>query len=261
MNKFEEQYSALMREVLRDKNVVTGRNGRVRMKTAVQIRANLAEGFPLVTGKQIFPKSIAVETEWFLKGFTNTRWLNALGVKIWDQWADENGDLGPVYGKQLRDFNGFDQLKELVDLAKKEPYSRRLVVNLWNPTDLSKMKLPPCHYGFQFVIHNKQVDVVVTMRSLDLFVGLPYDVAMYALILSSFVKEIGDGYFAGEVILNAANAHIYEEHTGPASIYIGRKKATLPVLRNAPSILNFDYNQVVIEGYNPEKRITVNVKK
>lgn len=261
MNKFEEQYSALMREVLRDKNIVTGRNGRVRMKTAIQIRANLAEGFPLVTGKQIFPKSIAVETEWFLKGFTNTKWLNAHGVKIWDQWADESGELGPVYGKQLRDFNGFDQLKELVELAKKEPYSRRLVVNLWNPLDIDKMKLPPCHYGFQFLVHNKQVDVVVTMRSLDLFVGAPYDVAMYALILSSFTKEMGPSYKAGEVIINAANAHIYEEHSGPAATYIGRKKGALPTLKKVPSILNFNYNEVVIEGYNPKDRIKVNVKK
>lgn len=261
MNKFEEQYSALMREVLRDKNVVAGRNGRVRMKTAVQIRANLAEGFPLVTGKQIFPKSIAVETEWFLKGFTNTRWLNARGVKIWDQWADDNGDLGPVYGKQLRDFDGYDQLQEVVKQAKEEPHSRRLVVNLWNPNDLHRMKLPPCHYSFQFVISNKQVDIVVTMRSLDLFVGAPYDVAMYALVLSSFVKELGGSYKGGEVIINAANAHIYEEHVGVASTYIGRKKEPLPILAAVPNILDFNFSEVVIEGYNPKDRIIVNVKK
>ena len=261
MNKFEEQYSNIMREVLRDKNMVTGRNGRVRMKTAVQLRADLSEGFPLVTGKKIFPKSIAVETEWFLKGFTNTKWLNSHGVKIWDQWANENGELGPVYGKQLRDFNGYDQLKELVKLAKKEPNSRRLVVNLWNPLDIDKMKLPPCHYGFQFVARNKQIDVVVTMRSLDLFVGAAYDMAMYALILSSFVKEMGSYYKPGEVIINAANAHIYEEHAGPSATYIGRKKNALPFLKEIPSILNFNYKEVVIEGYNPKDRIKVNVKK
>lgn len=261
MNKFEEQYSALMREVLRGKNIVTGRNGKVRMKTAVQLRADLREGFPLVTGKRIFPKSIAVETEWFLKGLTSTKWLNTYGVKIWDQWADENGELGPVYGKQLRDFNGFDQLKEVVALAKEDPSSRRLVVNLWNPLDIDKMKLPPCHYGFQFVVHNKQIDVVVSMRSLDLFVGAPYDVAMYALILSSFTKELGSNYIAGEVVINAANAHIYEEHCESAATYVGRKKTELPKLVACPRIMDFNFNEVVVEGYNPKDRIIVKVKK
>lgn len=260
MNKFEYQYSELLRKVMRAKNVVTGRNGKTRVTTGAQIKVNLNDGFPLVTGKKIFPKSIAVETEWFLKGLTNTKWLNSHGVKIWDQWADENGDLGPVYGKQLRDFNGVDQLKEVVELAKKDPYSRRLVVNLWNPCDLDRMKLPPCHYGFQFVIYNGKIDIIVTMRSLDLFVGLPYDIAMYSLILSAMAEEL-KYYAPNEVIINAANAHIYEEHAGLAATYVGRKKGLLPELKAVPPIMSFDFNEVVIEGYNPSERINVNVKK
>lgn len=261
MNKFEQNYSAVIKQTLKSKVIVTGRNGRTRINTGVQLRANLKEGLPLVTGKKIFPSSIGIETEWFLSGLTNTTWLNNRGVKIWDQWADENGDLGPVYGKQLRDFNGVDQLIEIVELAKKDPYSRRLVVNLWNPVDLSSMRLPPCHYSFQFVIYNKAVDVIVTMRSLDLFVGLPYDMAMYSLILSAFVKELGNNYYANEVIINAANAHIYEEHVGAAATYAGRIKKALPVLINVPSILSFDHKEIIIDNYNPESRIEVNVKK
>lgn len=261
MNKFEQDYSAIIKKTLKNKMVVAGRNGNTLVATGVQIRADLKKGFPLVTGKKIFPNSIGVETEWFLSGYTNVRWLNERGVRIWDKWADENGELGPIYGKQLRNFNGRDQLIEVVKLAKKDPYSRRLVVNLWNPVDIPKMKLPPCHYGFQFVIYKKEVDIIVTMRSLDLFVGLPYDMAMYALILSAFVKELGDNYYAKNVIINAANAHIYEEHIDAATIYACSIKTQLPILINVPNILAFNHKGVVIENYNPNSRIKVNVKK
>lgn len=261
MNNFENNYSNILNNILKEKNIVSGRNGKVLMKTAVQIRANLKDGFPLVTGKKIFPKTIAIETEWYLKGQTNIKFLNNNGVHIWDEWADENGDLGPVYGKQLRDFNRHDQLINIVNEAKINPNSRRLLINLWNPIDIKKMQLPPCHYSFQFVIYNKQIDIIVSMRSLDLFIGLPYDIAMYSLILCSFIKELNNCYMPGEVIINAANAHIYEEHIEASKIYINREKTKLPILKMVPKILNFNYKEVVIDGYNPKERIKVKIKK
>ena len=260
MNKFEKQYSDIINQVCKKGSRVIGRNGKTRQATGVQIRANLEDGFPLVTGKQIFPKSIAVELEWMMKGLTNVKYLNSKGVKIWDQWADENGDLGPVYGHQILSFNGVNQIDLLINEFKKNKFSRRLLINMWNVNDLEKMKLPPCHYSFQFVTDaNNFVDVVVSMRSLDLFIGLPYDIAMYSLMLSSFAKEFN--LIAREVIINAANAHIYEEHVGPASVYSLRKKFELPKLNSTSLFTNFNADEIKIENYKYQERILTTVKK
>jgi thymidylate synthase len=258
MNKFENDYSNLIKLCCKKGSKIVGRNGRIRQMTGAQIRANLQDGFPIVTGKRIFPKSIFIELEWMLKGLTNTRWLNDRGVKIWDEWADNNGDLGPVYGHQILSFNGVNQIEYL----KKEMgklNSRRLLVSMWNPNDLSKMQLPPCHYSFQFVIDKEFVDIVVSMRSLDLFIGLPYDMGMYATMLSAFANEFN--LIAREVVINAANAHIYEEHIGAAAVYANREKLSLPTLKSVSIFSKFDHLQVQLDNYNFKERIIVTVKK
>jgi thymidylate synthase len=259
MNNFEKQYCDVLSFCLKKGDKVIGRNGKTRQITGVQIRANMQDGFPIVTGKQIFPKSCFIETEWIIKGITNVKWLNDRGVKIWDQWADANGDLGPVYGHQLLNFNGINQLTNIIEEAKKNKHSRRLLCSMWNPCDLHKMTLPPCHYSFQFVVSNNKVDIVVSMRSLDLFIGLPYDMVMYSTILVAFCKELN--LQANEVVINAANAHVYEEHTSSAAIYCGRKKHKLPNLLNSPILSNFSYLDVQISEYNYESRLKVNVIK
>lgn len=259
MNSFEKQYSDVLSHCLKKGEKVIGRNGKTRQISGAQIKANLNEGFPIVTGKQIFPKSCFIETEWLLKGLTNVKWLNERGVKIWDQWADENGELGPVYGHQLLNFNGVNQINNIIQEAKKNKYSRRLVCSMWNPVDLNKMNLPPCHYAFQFVVFANKVDIVVSMRSLDLFIGLPYDIVMYSTILVSFAKELNID--ANEVIINAANAHVYEEHVSMAAIYCGRNKYKLPKLISCSTISNFSYLDMNIEDYNFQPRLKVNVIK
>jgi thymidylate synthase len=259
MNDFEKQYCDVLSYCLKKGYKVIGRNGKTRQITGAQIRANIKNGFPIVTGKQIFPTSCFIETEWMLKGFTNVKWLNEKGVKIWDQWANSDGDLGPVYGHQLLNFNGINQLNNIIEEAKKNKYSRRLLCSMWNPCDLSKMSLPPCHYSFQFVISNNKADIVVCMRSLDLFIGLPYDIVMYSTILVAFCKELN--LEANEVIINAANAHVYEEHISSTAIYCGRQKHKLPTLLKTSTITNFSYLDMQIENYNYEQRLKVNVIK
>lgn len=259
MSKFETQYKETLSKVLKTKNIVSGRNGKVRQCSGVQLRADLREGFPLVTSKKIFPKSIAVELEWLLRGETNIKFLNDRGVHIWDQWADTSGDLGPVYGKQVRAFNGeYDQLKAVLKSLKSEPFSRRHLVTMWNPLQLKSMALPPCHYSFQFVRDSGGLDLVVSMRSLDLFIGLPYDMAMYAMLLESIAKELGTT--AKEVIINAANAHVYEAHVGAAATYKGRLEKALPRV-NVPKISAYRWNRVEVHGYEPLERIRVSVIK
>ena len=259
MNKFEKDYCLVLKNCINKGIDIRGRNGITRQITGAQIRADLRLGFPVTTGKQIFPKSVFTEVEWMLKGFTNVRWLNERNVKIWDQWADEKGDLGPVYGHQILNFAGVNQLNQVLDEFKKTRNSRRLVVSMWNPVDLDKMALPPCHYAFQFIVENNYADVVVSMRSLDLFIGLPYDIAMYATILKAFCTETN--LEAREVVLNAANAHIYSEHLDVSIEYIKRKKFNLPLIDNVPSILNFKADCIKLNNYKSNNRIKVIVKK
>lgn len=259
MNNFEKQYCEILSYCLKKGEKIKGRNGKTRQISGAQIRANLFNGFPIVTGKQIFPQSCFIETEWMLKGITNVKWLNERGVKIWDQWANEDGELGPVYGHQLLNFNSINQINTLIKEFESNKYSRRLLCSMWNPGDLDKMNLPPCHYAFQFVLYNDKVDIVVSMRSLDLFVGLPYDMVMYATILASFAKEFN--LLPNEVIINASNAHVYEEHVAAAAIYCGRTKYKLPRLISCSTLRNFSYLEMSIEDYNFQPRLKVNVIK
>lgn len=259
MNNFEKEYSLLIKNCCKNGVKTKGRNGYVRQLTAVQVRANLKQGFPIVTGKQIFPKSVFTELEWILNGFTNVKWLNERGVNIWNQWADENGDLGPIYGHQLLNFAGINQLAQISEEFKKTKNSRRLLVSMWNPADLNKMALPPCHYAFQFVLENNIADVVVSMRSLDLFIGLPYDIAMYATLLVAFCKE--HNLTPREVIINAANGHIYEEHVEAAAVYANRKKFKLPNVTNIKALSYYSADGIKVNNYNYCSRLKVKVKK
>lgn len=259
MNNYEKAYSKILNDCLNFGQRVLGRNGYTYQITATQIRANLIDGFPIVTGKQIFPNSCFIETEWMLHGHTNVKWLNERNVKIWDQWADENGDLGPVYGHQLINFNGVNQIENIVNETKLNKHSRRLLCSMWNPNDLNKMQLPPCHYSFQFIITNEKVDIVVSMRSLDLFIGLPYDMAMYSSILCSFANEFK--LKPNEVIINAANSHIYEEHIHGVNMYLNNEKYDLPKLLQASIFSNFLSNEMIISKYISNNRIIVPVIK
>lgn len=259
MNKFESNYSYIMSNCLKCGDKIVGRNGRIRQITNVTISANLKEGLPVVTGKKIFPKSSFIETEWLLKGLTNTKWLNERGVNIWNMWANEQGELGPVYGKQLIDFNGVNQLELLKKEFINNKHSRRLLCSMWNPLDLNEMALPPCHYSFQFLVYKTEVDIIVTMRSLDLFIGLPYDIIMYSIILLAFCNE--HNLTARSVYINAASAHVYEEHVSSAAIYNGRKKFKLPTVKLNTTLSNFDSSNIELIGYNYHDRLKVNVIK
>ena len=259
MNNYEKNYSKIMQFCLTYGEETIGRNGPTKQITGAQVRANLKEGFPIVTGKQIFPKSSFVETHWILSGQTNIKFLVDNNVHIWDKWADKNGDLGLIYGYQLLNFNGTNQIKSIIKEFQSNKYSRRLLFTMWNPTDLAKMNLPPCHYSFQFIVANNFVDIVVSMRSLDLFIGLPYDMALYASILSSFANEFK--LIAREVIINAANAHIYKEHETSAEIYCKRKKFNLPKLIKCSKFQNFKFEEMAIENYKYQPRLIVNVIK
>ena len=259
MNNYEKDYSALLIDVLENGEKTESRNSIVFKKTACQLRVDLSEGLPVVTGKKIFPRSSFVEIEWLLSGDTNTKFLNDNGVKIWDQWSNKNGDLGPVYGKQLVDFNGVNQLKELMNQLKTDPMSRRHLVSMWNPSELSEMALPPCHYSFQIVSYSSKLDLVVSMRSLDLFIGLPYDMLMYSVILSAICKELNK--IPGEVIINAADCHVYEEHIESAMVYAERKKYELPKLLKVPIFSKFNFKEVEISDYKTNPRLKVNVLK
>lgn len=259
MNKYEKDYSNILLNCLNSNKLVLGRNGYTYQITGTQIRVNLKNGFPILTGKKIFPKSCFIETEWMLNGHTNIKWLNQKNVKIWDQWADKNGDLGPIYGHQLLNFNGINQIKNIVEETKLNKHSRRLLCSMWNPKDLHKMALPPCHYSFQFVVNNNEVDIVVSMRSLDLFIGLPYDMVMYSSILASYANEFN--LKANEVIINAANSHIYKEHINAVYLYLKNKKYKLPKLLNASNFSNFISNEMVISEYKSNERIIVPIIK
>lgn len=258
-NLFEENYSKLISHVCRKGKRESSRNSKVRKITGAQIRADLSQGLPVVTGKKIYPKSSFIETQWLLEGKTNIKYLNDNGVHIWDQWADANGDLGPIYGKQLIDFNGVNQIKNLINNIKKNKLSRRNLYLMWNPLDIDKMNLPPCHYSFQIVGYSNKLDIVVSMRSLDLFIGLPYDMLMYSIILLSICKELN--LEAGEVIINAADCHIYEDHVSKASVYANRKKRELPTIKKMTKFTDFNYKDIEITEYNPDTRLKVEVYK
>ena len=226
-----------------------------------QMRFNLSHGFPLLTTKKLHLKSIIHELLWFLRGDTNVRYLQANGVSIWDEWADEEGELGPVYGKQWRswaapDGSSIDQIANLIDGIKRNPDSRRHVVTAWNPADVDHMALPPCHCLFQFYVADGRLSCQLYQRSADVFLGVPFNIASYAL-LTMMVAQVC-GLKPGDFVWTGGDCHLYLNHLDQANKQLSRAPRGLPKMRINPEvkdIFGFKYEDFTLEGYNPHPHI------
>lgn len=222
-----------------------------------QMRFDLSQGFPLLTTKKVHLKSIIHELLWFISGSTNIRYLTENGVKIWNEWADENGNLGPVYGKQWRDFETadgrhIDQLKNAVDMIKNNPDSRRIIVCAWNPGDIERMALPPCHTLFQFYVANGKLSCQLYQRSCDMFLGVPFNIASYSLLTMMIAKDCN--LEVGDFVWTGGDTHIYHNHFDQVKLQLTRKPKALPKLiikRRAASIFDYVYDDFELEGYDP----------
>jgi thymidylate synthase len=260
------QYLDLMDRVLK-----TGVEKRDRTETGTlsvfghQMRFDLAEGFPLVTTKKLFTKAIIYELLWFLRGDTNVRWLREHGVTIWDEWADANGELGPVYGHQWRSWprgnsGTIDQIAEVVADIKRNPDSRRLIVAAWNPADLPKMALPPCHCLFQFYIAEGRLSCQLYQRSADIFIGVPFNIASYALLTLMMAQVTG--LKPGEFVHSFGDAHLYLNHLDQAREQLSRRPYPLPAMRIDPAvtdIFSFKYEDFKLENYQAHPHIKADV--
>ena len=253
-----KQYLDLLREI-RDNGVTkTDRTG-VGTKSIFghQMRFNLQDGFPLLTTKKVFLKGIIYELLWFLKGDTNIKFLTDHNVHIWDEWADENGDLGYVYGKQWRswettDGRVIDQISQVVDLIKNHPDSRRILVTAWNPAEIDKMALPPCHCLFQFYVADGKLSCQLYQRSADTFLGVPFNIASYALLTMMLAQVCG--LEPGEFIHTTGDTHIYLNHLEQVNEQLSREPRPLPKMIINPyvkSIFDFKYEDFKLEGYDP----------
>ena len=226
-----------------------------------QMRFNLADGFPLLTTKKLHLKSIIYELLWFLTGDTNVHYLQEHGVRIWNEWADENGELGPVYGAQWRswrcpDGKFIDQIKEAVDTIKNNPDSRRIIVSAWNVADIPNMKLPPCHALFQFYVADGRLSLQLYQRSADIFLGVPFNIASYALLLMMMAQVTG--LEAGEFIHTLGDAHIYTNHFEQVKEQMSREPRALPKMTLNPEVkdlFSFQYEDFTLSDYNPHPHI------
>ncbi len=226
-----------------------------------QMRFDLADGFPLLTTKKLHLRSIIVELLWFLRGDTNIRWLQERNVKIWDEWADDNGDLGPVYGKQWRDWEAadgghIDQIGNLIALIKREPSSRRQIVTAWNPGELGRMALAPCHCLFQTQAAGGRLNLQLYQRSADIFLGVPFNIASYAL-LTAMIAQVS-GLKPGDFVHTLGDTHLYSNHLDQARLQLSREPRALPELWLDPSVREldaFDLDHVKITGYDPHPGI------
>jgi thymidylate synthase len=257
-----KQYQALLDHILEQGTEKTDRTGTGTISCfGYQMRFNLAEGFPLVTTKKLHLKSIIYELLWFLKGETNTAYLKENNVSIWDEWADENGDLGPVYGKQWRSFEGangetVDQIQWVINEIKRNPDSRRLVVSAWHPVDLPKMALSPCHCLFQFYVADGKLSCQLYQRSADTFLGVPFNIASYAL-LTMMVAQVCD-LEVGDFVHTFGDVHLYKNHIEQAHLQLSRECRPLPILRINPEVKNifdFEFEDFRLENYNPHPHI------
>ena len=262
-----QQYHDLLRHILENGVRKTDRTGTGTISVfGYQMRFNLKDGFPLVTTKKVHTKSIIYELLWFLKGDTNIRYLKDHGVSIWDEWADEQGDLGPVYGKQWRSWEGangksFDQLKEILNLLKNSPDSRRIIVSAWNPSELSQMKLQPCHALFQFYVAPPDLEAGETkgklscqlyQRSADVFLGVPFNIASYALLTMMIAQECD--LDLGDFVWTGGDTHIYVNHLEQVELQLSREPRPLPQMVINPgvkSIFDFEFEDFSLENYNP----------
>jgi thymidylate synthase len=258
----ERQYLDLLAEVLERGAPKSDRTGTgTRSVFGRQMRFALEGGFPLLTTKKLHLKSIIYELLWFLRGDTNVRWLQERGVSIWDEWADENGELGPVYGYQWRhwrtpDGREIDQIRQLLDNLRARPDSRRHLVSAWNPADVDKMALPPCHALFQFYVAEGRLSCQMYQRSADLFLGVPFNIASYAL-LTLMVAQV-TGLRPGEFVLTLGDAHLYLNHLAQAREQLARAPKALPRMHLNPSVrdlFGFRYEDFTLDGYDPHPAI------
>lgn len=261
-----KQYQELLQRILDTGVRKEDRTGTGTLSVfAHQMRFNLQDGFPLLTTKKLHTKSIIHELLWFLKGDTNITYLHDNKVSIWDEWADENGDLGPIYGKQWRaweakDGRVIDQIGELIEQIKKTPDSRRLLVSAWNVGDLDKMALPPCHIIFQFYVANNRLSCQLYQRSADVFLGVPFNIASYALLTHMIAQVCGLG--VGEFIHTTGDTHLYLNHIEQARLQLTRTPYKLPTLKLNESITDindFKYEDIAIENYESHPHIKASV--
>ena len=260
------QYLDLMDRVLRDGALKPDRTGTgTKSVFGHQMRFDLAQGLPLVTTKKLHVKSIIRELLWFLAGDTNIRYLKDHGVRIWDEWADESGDLGPVYGQQWRswpspDGAAIDQIGHVVEAIRNNPYSRRLIVTAWNPAEIEKMALPPCHCLFQFYVVDGKLSCQLYQRSADIFLGVPFNIASYAL-LTMMVAQVTD-LKPGDFIHTLGDAHLYLNHLEQARLQLSREPKPLPKMKLNPAVKDvfaFQYEDFTLEGYEPHPHIKAEV--
>ena len=261
-----QQYLNLLQDILDNGTVKSDRTGTgTRSVFGRQLRFNLADGFPLLTTKKLHLRSIIYELLWFLRGDTNVRWLQEHGVSIWDEWADADGELGPVYGHQWRswpDYRGgtIDQIAQAVELIRHHPDSRRIVVSAWNVAEVADMALPPCHALFQFYVADGRLSLQLYQRSADTFLGVPFNIASYALLLQMMAQVTG--LQAGEFIHTFGDVHLYLNHTEQARLQLTRTPRPLPRMRLNPNVrdlLSFTYDDFTLEGYDPWPHIKAEV--
>ncbi|BCB27131.1 thymidylate synthase [Sulfurimicrobium lacus] len=257
-----QQYLDLMRHVLSHGDKKSDRTGTGTVSVfGHQMRFDLAQGFPLVTTKKCHLKSIIHELLWFLQGSTNIKYLKDNGVSIWDEWADENGNLGPVYGYQWRswptpDGRHIDQISQVIEQIRNNPDSRRLIVSAWNVADVDKMKLPPCHAFFQFYVADGKLSCQLYQRSADIFLGVPFNIASYAL-LTMMVAQVC-GLKLGDFVHTLGDAHLYLNHLEQTSLQLSREPRPLPAMRMNPDIKDifaFKFEDFTLEGYDPHPAI------
>lgn len=262
MNKISTPYEDLLRDVLMNGEAKMDRTGTgTHGVFGRQIRFDLSEGFPLITTKKVHFKSIAVELNWFLRGDSNTKYLKDRGVSIWDEWADENGDLGPVYGVQWRswptpDGRHIDQITRVIDDLRKNPHSRRHIVTAWNPAEIDDMALPPCHVMFQFYVSTTgKLSCQLYQRSADMFLGVPFNIASYALLTMMIAHEVG--MEPGDFIWTGGDCHIYDNHREQVMEQLSREPRPYPALAiiHPSNIFEYEYGDFRLVGYDPHPAI------
>lgn len=255
-------YLNLLRHILENGQEKSDRTGTGTLSTfGYQMRFDLSEGFPLVTTKKVHLKSVIHELLWFLKGLTNVAYLKENGVSIWDEWADEKGELGPVYGKQWRDWvtadgRHIDQITQAVETIKKNPDSRRIIVSAWNVGEIENMALPPCHSFFQFYVLGGKLSCQLYQRSADAFLGVPFNIASYAL-LTMMAAQV-TGLQPGDFVHTFGDLHIYKNHLEQVRLQLSREPKPLPVMKINPAVsdlFSFHYSDFTVEGYDPHPSI------
>ena len=261
-----QQYLDLLGRILNEGTRKTDRTGTGTISIfGNQMRFDMSKGFPLLTTKKLHLKSIIYELLWFLRGDTNVKYLQDHGVRIWNEWADENGELGPVYGHQWRSWPGhngdpIDQIKKVIDQIRHTPDSRRMIVSAWNVADIDDMKLPPCHCFFQFYVADGRLSLQLYQRSADTFLGVPFNIASYALLLLMVAQVTG--LKPGEFIHTTGDTHLYLNHIEQARLQLTREPRPLPVMRLNPDVadlFSFSYDDFRLEGYDPWPHIAAEV--